>query len=48
MSILHHISNQNHVINFDNVKILDNESNLSKELLSEMLDITLSQHKKIV
>ena len=39
-----HVSNNNHSINFDNVKILDNESNLSKRLLSEMLHITAQKN----
>ena len=46
-SVLHeHIANTNHKIDFNNIKILDQEQNLKKRLLSEMLHIH-SQHNSL-
>ena len=39
-AIFNHVKDNDHAIDFNNIKILDNESKLEKRLLSEMLFIT--------
>ena len=43
-AIVNHVSNNNHSINFDNVNILDNESNLSKRFFIILKYTNLQLH----